>query len=219
MLRVSNVILGNDMSVFDADVMRLLLADAPRKVYPKNAMVFSVGDVCDGLYLIERGRVRIVINDDEGREVILTTLAAGEYFGEMALIDNEERSATVVTTEETGFRVISRHAFEQALATRPDTAFQLLVNLVKRLREADRKIESLALLDVYGRLARTLLELAAEKDGKLVVENKPTHQDLANMIGASREMVTRLLGDLVRGNYISVEHNRFILKEKLPRRW
>lgn len=207
------------MSVFDAEVMQFLLSDAPRKVYPKNAMVFCAGDVCDGLYLIEYGRVRVVINDDEGREVILTTLAAREYFGEMALIDNEERSATVVTIEETAFRVISKHAFEQLLATRPETAFHLMTNLVKRLREADRKIESLALLDVYGRLARTLLELASEKDGKLVIEKKPTHQDLANMIGASREMVTRLLGDLVRGKYISVESDRLILREKLPRRW
>lgn len=207
------------MQNLDAQALEVLLPDAPRKTYPKNVIVMAAGDVPDGLYMIEYGCVRVLISDDEGREVILTTLTAGDYFGEMALIDNEERSATIVTVDETCFRVVSKHAFKQALATNPNIAFHILIGLVKRLREADRKIEGLALFDVYGRLARTLLQLASEADGKLVIENKPTHQDLANMIGASREMVTRLLRDLVRGNYISVEPTRFVLNEKLPARW
>lgn len=202
-----------------AAALDILLRDAPRKTYPKNAIVITAGDVSDGLYLIENGRVRVLISDDEGREVILTTLGPGEYFGEMALIDNEERSATIATVEETCFRIVSKHTFQQALANHTNLAFEMLIGLVKRLREADRKIESLALFDVYGRLARTLLQLAKEVDGKLVIENKPTHQDLANMIGASREMVTRLLRDLVRGNYIRVENDSFVLNEKLPTRW
>lgn len=135
------------------------------------------------------------------------------------MIDDGERSATITTTEETGFRIISKLAFQQALTAHSGIAFQLLVGLVKHLREADRKIESLALLDVYGRLARTLLQMAEEKDGRLLVQNKPTHQDLANMIGASREMATRLLRDLTRGNCISIEHNCLVLNEKLSRRW
>ena len=207
------------MQDLDAAALDLLLRDAPRKTYPKNSIVITAGDVSDGLYLIEYGRVRVLISDDEGREVILTTLTAGDYFGEMALIDNEERSATIATVEETCFRIVSKQTFQQALANHTNLAFEMLVGLVKRLREADRKIESLALFDVYGRLARTLLQLAKEKNGRLVIENKPTHQDLANMIGSSREMVTRLLRDLVRGNYVSVEGDSFVLNEKLPTRW
>lgn len=213
------ITVGGVMEDLDREALEVLLRDAPRKVYPKNAIVISAGDVSDGLYMIEYGRVRVLISDDEGREVILTSLAAGDYFGEMALIDNEERSATIATTEETCFRIVSKQTFQQALADHPNIAYQVLVGLVKRLREADRKIESLALFDVYGRLARTLLQLAKEENGRLVIENKPTHQDLANMIGASREMVTRLLRDLTRGNYISVEQDRFVLNEKLPNRW
>lgn len=166
------------MQDLDAEALDVLLREAPRKTYPKNAFVITLGDVSDGLYLIEYGRVRVLISDDEGREVTLTTLAAGDYFGEMALIDNEERSATIATIEETCFRIVSKHVFQQALVAHPNIAFRILVGLVKRLREADRKIESLALFDVYGRLARTLLQLAKEVDGKLVIENKPTHQDL-----------------------------------------
>lgn len=207
------------MQDLDAAALDLLLRDAPRKTYPKNSIVITAGDVSDGLYLIEYGRVRVLISDDEGREVILTTLTAGDYFGEMALIDNEERSATIATVEETCFRIVSKQTFQQALANHTNLAFEMLVGLVKRLREADRKIESLALFDVYGRLARTLLQLAKEKNGRLVIENKPTHQDLANMIGSSREMVTRLLRDLVRGNYVRVEGDSFVLNEKLPTRW
>lgn len=207
------------MRDLDAAALDVLLRDAPRKTYPKNSIVITAGDVSDGLYLIESGRVRVLISDDEGREVILTTLGPGDYFGEMALIDNAERSATIATVEQTCVRLVSKQTFQQALGNHPNLAFEMLVGLVKRLREADRKIESLALLDVYGRLARMLLQIAKEKDGRLVIENKPTHQDLANMIGASREMVTRLLRDLTRGNYISVEPDCFVLNEKLPNRW
>lgn len=199
--------------------LSVLLDEAPKKIYPRGAMVINAGDQSDGLYFIEYGRVHVLISDDEGREVILAALGANDFFGEMALIDNEDRSASVVTLEETQFRIVSKEIFQRALANHPEIAYHLLVGLVKRLREADQKIETLALLDVYGRLARTLLKLAQPEDGKLVVNNKPTHQEIANMIGASREMVTRLFRDLVHGNYIVIEPTRIVLCEKLPVRW
>lgn len=203
----------------NAETLDMLLSQASKKTYPRGSIVINAGDPSDGLYFIEYGRVHVLISDDEGREVILGKFGAGEFFGEMALIDNQDRSASVVTLEETRFLVVSKATFQQALARHPEIAYHVLTALVKRLRDASRQIESLALLDVYGRLARTLLQLAQPENGQLVITKKPTHQEIANMIGASREMVTRLFRDLVNGNYLTIEPHRIVLREKLPARW
>lgn len=203
----------------NAKTLDMLLSQAPKKTYPRGSTVINAGDPSDGLYFIEYGRVHVLITDDEGREVILAALGAGEFFGEMALIDSQDRSASVVTLEETQFRIISKAAFQESLARYPEISYHMLIGLVKRLREANQKIEGLALLDVYGRLTRTLLQMARPENGQLVITNKPTHQEIANMIGASREMVTRLFRDLINGNYLSVDAHRIVLREKLPERW
>ena len=191
----------------------------PKRSYPRNNVILSAGEQSSAFYLIISGRVKVIIGDEEGREVILALLGAGDYFGEMALLDDEPRSATVVTMEDCQLAVVSRQEFEQALSLRPDITTRIVLGLSKRLREANRKIESLALMDVYGRVAGTLLQLARPRDGKLVVTERLTHQEIASMVGASREMVSRILRDLTLGGYISVEDKHIVLHEKLPAAW
>lgn len=198
---------------------KILFKDLQRRSYVKNSFVINAGDNSDCFYLIKSGKVKIVILDDEGKEVILSILGSGDHFGELSLIDGQPRSASVVTMEESILLIVSKDQFRKCLAENPDVAERVMLSLAQRLREADRKIEGLALLDVYSRLVRTLSELSIEQDGKLILPQRLTHQDLANMIGASREMITRILRDLATGGYISVENREITLLKKLPSAW
>jgi CRP/FNR family cyclic AMP-dependent transcriptional regulator len=191
-------------------------AEASLKQFPKNKVIISEGEKSDSLYAIVAGKVKVLISDEDGKEIILAILGPGEFFGEMSLIDSQPRSATVITMEASSFNVISHGDFIQCLTSNPDIAKTILATMAKRLREADKKIESLALLDVYGRVARTLLELATKEGNKLVVSQNLSQQDIANMVGASREMVNRILKDLAHGGYIQVESKHIIINEQLP---
>jgi CRP/FNR family cyclic AMP-dependent transcriptional regulator len=148
------------------------------------------------------GRLKVMMSDAEGKEVILSILGPGEFFGEMGLIDDEPRSATVVTIEPCELLSIAKREFKKSLAENFDMSMAVMRGLVRRLREADRKIGSLALLDVYGRVARLLLDMAENVDGEKVVTKRLPKQDIAKMIGASREMVSRVMKDLQTGGYI-----------------
>ena len=191
-------------------------AEASLKQFPKNKVIISEGEKSDSLYAIVAGKVKVLISDEDGKEIILAILGPGEFFGEMSLIDSQPRSATVITMESSSFNVISHNDFMQCLTSNPGIAKTILATMAKRLREADKKIESLALLDVYGRVARTLLELATKEGNKLVVSQNLSQQDIANMVGASREMVNRILKDLAQGGYIQVESKHIIINEQLP---
>jgi CRP/FNR family transcriptional regulator, cyclic AMP receptor protein len=191
-------------------------AEASLKQFPKNKVIISEGEKSDSLYAIVAGKVKVLISDEDGKEIILAILGPGEFFGEMSLIDSQPRSATVITMEASSFNVISHNDFMQCLTSNPDISKTILATMAKRLREADKKIESLALLDVYGRVARTLLELATKEGNKLVVSQNLSQQDIANMVGASREMVNRILKDLAHGGYIQVESKHIIINEQLP---
>jgi CRP/FNR family cyclic AMP-dependent transcriptional regulator len=161
--------------------------------------------------------VKIFIGDEEGREIILKLLGTGHFFGEMSMIDQQPRSASVTTLEPTTCLILSHHAFEHCLERAPRMANMVLRVLAQRVREADRKIGTLALMDVYGRVASTLLELAVNTNGKLVVSEKLSQQDLANMVGASREMVNRILKDLSDRGFIAVESKSItIINRELP---
>ena len=150
------------------------------------------------------------MSDDEGREVILAILGQGEFFGEMGLIDEAPRSATVIAIEPCELLTISKLDFKKCLQENFDICTAVMKGLVKRLREADKKIGSLALMDVYGRVARLLLSLAKEEDGKLVVPEKMTQQDIADRVGASRDMISRIFKDLTIGGYVTIEgYERF----------
>ncbi|MDQ2695526.1 MAG: Crp/Fnr family transcriptional regulator, partial [Pseudomonadota bacterium] len=196
--------LANTMffSELDATDLRQICDCGVNRSYPKNAILINEGDLSDSLFIILSGRVKIFVSDEDGKEVILNIQGPGEYFGELALIDEEPRSASVMTLEPSQMAVVSKAAFQECLAAHPNLAFNLIRSLVRRVRSLTESVKSLALLDVYGRVARTLLNLASDQDGKLVIEERLTHQDIANMVGASREMVSRIMKDLTTGGYI-----------------
>ena len=191
---------------------------AVKKAFPKNTILFSEGDKSDSLYVISSGKVKVTINDMEGKEVILALLGSGEYFGEMALLDSGPRSACAITKEPTQLLIFSKNDFMDIFSSNP-IAFSLLKGLIKRLREANKKIESLALLDVYGRVARLLNQLAKPQDQKMVIEEKLTHQEIANMVGSSREMVSIILKELSSGGYITIDKKLITINRKLPYSW
>lgn len=163
---------------------------------PRHGVVVSAGENIDSVYLVLSGVLKVVIGDQEGREVILSILGPGDLFGEMGAIDERPRSATVQATAESSLVVIAQTEFQRCMAENAEVALHVMRNLVKRLRAADRKIESLSLLDVYGRVARVLLDLADDRQGRKVVTRRITRQDISQMVGASREMVSRVMRDL-----------------------
>ncbi len=173
-----------------------------RKSFPKNRTVFSEGERTDSLYIILSGRAKVQRADADGKEVILAVLGSGEYFGEMSLIDNLPHSATVVTLEACEFLTLAKEDFRACLAHNADMAMVIMIGLVRRLRAADGKIESLALLDVYGRVARVLVEFSELEEGVRVVRGKLPRQEMAKMVGASREMVSRVMRDLENDGFI-----------------
>ena len=198
----------------ELDIVRGL---AVEKNYPRSAVVLTEGEMGDSLYMIQSGKVKVFIGDEEGREIILKILGPGAFFGEMSMIDKQPRSASVTTIEPATFHILSHSAFEKCVEQAPRIAQMVMSVLATRVREADRKIGTLALMDVYGRVASTLLELAVPHDGKLMVSEKLSQQDIANMVGASREMVNRILKDLSDRGFIAVESKSItIINRELP---
>lgn len=195
---------------------RTLARAAIVRAYPKNSVILNEGEHTDSIYVINSGKVKVLMRDEEGKEVILSILKEGDYFGELSLIDEQPRSASVVAMEPSEMTLLLKADFLQCVASNPGIAMTIMRGLAQRLREADVKIESLALMDVYGRVARTLLQLAEPENGRLVIKEKLSQREIANMIGASREMVSRILKDLAQEGYIVFEGKHIILNEKTP---
>jgi CRP/FNR family cyclic AMP-dependent transcriptional regulator len=186
------------------------------RAYSKNTIILNEGDDASSLYVILSGSAKVFLSNDEGKEIILNTLHAGDHFGELALLDNSPRSASIITSEKSKMGIISKIDFKHVLTNHPHIALHLISHLTKRVRLLSDTIRNLALLDVYGRVAKTLLDLATDKDGLLIIENRPTQQELANRIGASREMVAKIMKDLSIGGYITVDSKIISINEKLP---
>lgn len=186
--------------------------------HAKNTIVVSEGDSTDGLFIVLEGRVKIFVSDSQGHEVVLGTLGPGEYFGELAL-DAGPRSASVITLEPCQLLVVPKDAFRDFVESNPPFAFSLIGKLISRVRSLTDDVKSLALMDVYGRVARLLLELAEERDGVLMIAERLTQQEIANRIGASREMVSRILKDLSTGGYITQSREGIVLHRKPPLHW
>jgi len=187
--------------------------------FQKNTVIINEGDEASSLFIILSGAVRVFLSNPDGKEIIINTQRAGEHFGELALLDDAPRSASVMTTEKSAIGVISKTDFRSLLTRHIDLGLKLIVELTRRVRLLSENIKTLALMDVYGRVAKTLLDLAEEDDGQLVIHNRPTQQEIANRIGASREMVARILKDLSTGGYITITGKQLIIKEKLPDAW
>jgi len=185
----------------DEDMERISQVARDRP-YRKNSVIVFEEDPGDALYVVKKGQVKVVLVGEDGREVILSTLKQDEFFGEMALIDDEPRSATVIAMEDSTLLVVRRQDFQNLLDDCPRIAVGLLRALTKRLRQADQQIGGLVLLDVPGRIARLLLEKADEHDG-VHVKQKLTHHMIAQMIGSSRETVSRSIRSLVERGLIT----------------
>jgi CRP-like cAMP-binding protein len=194
------------------------IADAIiKKRFKRSEIIVEQGKKSDALYIILTGRARVMSSDSRGREVILATLHPGDYIGEMSLIDDEPHSATVRTEVQTDVLTLGRDAFSRCLPENSSMSYNIMRGLVGRLRHADRKIESLALMDVYGRVARSLLEFAVDDGaGNLKIRDKISRQDLAKMVGASREMVSRVMKDLEERGFVDTqEDGSMIVKDRL----
>jgi CRP/FNR family cyclic AMP-dependent transcriptional regulator len=188
-----------------------LLQVAVRKTYPRHTLLVREGDIGDRFYLLRKGRAKVYLGDDHGREVILSILEPGDFFCEMAMIDDEPCSANVMALEESEFVSIGKADFQQVMASSPDMATRLLKSLAHRLRESNQQIESLALKDVQARVEQALQGLAKAEGGELVIPAGITHRDIAAMVGASREMVTRVFRELETSGLIRVEGRRIAL--------
>jgi CRP/FNR family cyclic AMP-dependent transcriptional regulator len=193
--------------------LRMLAAVVTRKSTPRSTTVMASGDVTDSLYIVLSGRLKVLMSDAEGKEVILSILGPGEFFGEMGLLDDSPRSASVVSIEPCELLSITKRDFKKCLAENFAMALAVMRGLVRRLREADRKIGSLALLDVYGRVARLLLDMSETVEGEKIVTKRLPKQDIAKMIGASREMVSRVMKDLQMGGYIEMRGSNIVLRD------
>ena len=188
-----------------------------KRRFKRGEALVEQGQKSDALYLLLTGRARVMAADSRGREVILATLGQGDYLGEMSIIDNEPHSATVRAEVQTDVLQLERAEFTRCLSENTAMSLVVMRGLVKRLRQADRKIESLALLDVYGRVAHALLEEAeTDAQGQQVIAGKVSRQDLAKTIGASREMVSRVMKDLeTRGFIQTLPSGAMVLKTRL----
>jgi CRP-like cAMP-binding protein len=189
---------------------------AIRKRYPKDTVVFFENEEGDFFFTILEGRIKVTILGDDGREVILSVLGPGDFFGEMALLDNEPRSATAIAVEESELLSLHRTDFQTVLNDNRSITTALIRVLSARLRRANHQISTLALLDVYGRVARVIVDMAREegkrlRDGRIAFR-RATHQEIANRIGTTRETVTRMLKDLERQGLIHVEGKEIVVQ-------
>ena len=183
------------------------------RTYPKNSVILFEDDPGDALYVVAQGQVKVVLIGEDGREVILSVLGPGEFFGEMALIDDEPRSAHVIAMEDSSLLVLRREDFQGILKQSPGIAVALLRELSRRLRRVDEKVGSLVLLDVNGRVAQLLLDLATEEGGERITR-RLTHHTIAQMIGSSRETVSRTMRELVDKGLIEVSRKDIVIRDR-----
>ena len=183
------------------------------RTYPKNSVILFEDDPGDALFVVAEGQVKVVLIGEDGREVILSVMGEGEFFGEMALIDDEPRSAHVIAMEDSTLLVLRREDFQGILKQTPSIALALLRELSRRLRRVDEKVGSLVLLDVNGRVAQLLLDLADEAASNRITR-RLTHHTIAQMIGSSRETVSRTMRELVDKGYIEVSRREILIRDR-----
>lgn len=206
MTMLSNLDLIRRVSLFSTltpEQAEALAAAVSKKRFKRGEILVEQGKKTDALYIVLTGRTRVLMTDSKGREVILATLASGDYVGEMSLIDDAPHSATVVADQQVDVLVLGRNSFLRCLGENMEMAHAVMRVLVQRLRKASENISSLALVGVYGRVAKVLLDSAApDADGQLVIRDKVSRQDIAKMVGASREMVSRVMKDFEEQGFI-----------------
>lgn len=200
------------------ELLREIAARGNVKQYPANAVIINEGDAADSLFIVLAGRVKVYAANEAGKEVILSTLGAGEYVGELAL-DGGTRSASVMTMEPTRCAVVTGASLRDFLAAHPDFALHLIRDLIRRVRRLTGSVKNLALEDVYHRVVALLHELSEPQGGQRVVAQKLTQQDIADHVGSSREMVSRIFKELVTGGYLRVDAGRITILKTPPAAW
>lgn len=204
-------------SLLTNDQAQSIADSVVKRRFKRGELIVEQGTKSNALFILLNGRARVLTADTRGREVILAVLQPGDYVGEMSLIDHEPHSATVRAEVQTDMLVLGRNEFARCLPESSSLSYAILRGLVARLRNADRQIESLALLDVYGRVARTLLDMSEEEKGLKIIRGKVSRQDMAKVVGASREMVSRVMKDLEeRGVIETLENGSVVIKERFP---
>jgi CRP/FNR family transcriptional regulator, cyclic AMP receptor protein len=201
--------------------LRSLAARGVVRSYPKKAVLINEAEIGDSLFVLLQGSCKVFSMDESGREIIYTTIHQGDYFGEMSL-DGGPRSASVITIEPSTCAVVNRAAITEHLLEHPEFAMSLVVQVIRRARAATEAARNMALLDVYGRLVSVLEKhdgISTKNENGSVTLESITHQEIASRVGASREMVSRLLKDLEKGGYIAMGTKRLVLLKRLPARW
>ncbi len=194
-----------------------LLACAKQHKYSKNSVIVTEGDTHSNFYIVVSGSLKVFVNGDDGKQVVLNTLAPGDHFGELSLIDGAPRSASVMTTAPTVLQIISQQDFHRFLQNESGAALAVMKGMAQRVRSLTSSVRDMALLDVYGRVAGLLQQTAVAEADCVVL--KMTHQEIADRVGASREMVSRIMRELAVGGYIEQTTGSIVLRKPLPRGW
>jgi len=216
---VDTVQLLRQVSIF-GELPQDTLADLAKRVWHKEAeagsVIVSQEEAGDQLFVIASGKVKVVLYGETGREIILSILRGGDFFGEMSLLDRQPRSANVVAVEDSLLLGLDRDAFQTHITSHPSTALAILAEMSRRLRHADEVIGDLALLDVYARVARIIRDLAQKQgepvDGGLLIKERPTQQEIAGLIGTSRETVSRALNDFTRRGLLEMQGKQILVR-------
>jgi CRP/FNR family transcriptional regulator, cyclic AMP receptor protein len=207
------------LSRLSDEVLIALAERAKSAKFPKQATIIMEGDESNSLYIMLSGKVRVFSSDDKSKEVTLLIQEPGSYFGEIALLTDEPRSASVVALEKTTCAVITKNDFIHWLMNYPEVAIALLGVLSDKIRHLTNKVRQMALSNVYERTVKTLQEMAVVEGNIRVIHNRPTQQDLASMVGASREMVNKIMHELTKGGYVTIEDKTLVIHKKLPSSW
>lgn len=199
-------------SELDDEIIEKLVSLGRIKEYDKDAIIFLENETGNAMFIIIEGKVKVSRVSDDGREVILSILDEADFFGEMALLDGQARSANIIAIEKSKLFIIQRKDFIDLLAQHPNVSVSLLQELTKRIRIADMKIKSLSLKDAEGKVASVILQLADDmgkiRHGAVEIERLPMQQDLANMAGTSRETISRVMNTFKKKGFIELDGNK-----------
>ena len=199
-------------SLADADLAQMLPYVQHRR-FPPRSLIMRAGEVADGLYVILSGQVRVALTDPQGRESIVSMLGPQDFFGELGLVDGGRRTADVHSQGTCEVLFVPRRALLDCLRRDPGTALSMLCTIVGRLSDAYRKIQRLALMNVHARVAQVLLETSRETNGEWRVDTGA--EQIAAMVGASREMVSRVVGDMIRRGLVRRHKRKLIVLDRV----
>jgi len=201
------------------DVVEQILGCIHIRSFSRKTQLVTEGEESHSLYFLLEGKVKVYLDDENGKEIVVNIHHPGDFFGELGLIKSIPRTASVQTLEDCRLGIMQDADFKRCLTQFPQFSLNLIENLSTRLIEATETIRKLGLMDVYGRIVVTFLNLSEERDGMRIIPEKLTQQNIANRVGASREMVARILKDLKAGGYIRVEENQIVICKPLPQSW